>query len=80
MRGGADLAKFLAPKGSVCLDGVSLTVASLHGDEFEVASSRRPSPSPPGPPPIGWPFNFEADIISKTVVAHLERRQRRAED
>ena len=76
-----DLAKFLAPKGSVCLDGVSLTVASLHGDEFEVALipttvaithlARRP---------IGWPFNFEADIISKTVVAHLERRQQRAED
>ena len=32
-----DLAAFVMPKGSVCIDGVSLTVASLDGDEFEVA-------------------------------------------
>lgn len=70
------VAKFLAPKGSICLDGVSLTLAAVDGDEFEVALipttvtltslARRP---------IGWPFNLEADIISKTVVSWLERRQ-----
>jgi hypothetical protein len=21
----------------------------------------------------GWPFNFEADVLTKTVVAYLER-------
>jgi riboflavin synthase len=70
------LSKFLAPKGSVALDGVSLTVAAVDGDDFEVALvpttvtltalARRP---------VGWPFNLEADIISKTVVSWLERRQ-----
>jgi riboflavin synthase len=70
-----DLAKYLAPKGSVCLDGVSLTVAAVQGDDFEVALipttvnlthlARRP---------VGWPFNLEADIISKAVVTYLERR------
>lgn len=32
----ATLARYLAPKGSVCLDGVSLTVNSAHHDEFEI--------------------------------------------
>jgi len=71
-----DLAKFLAPKGSVCLDGVSLTLASVEGLEFEVALipttvavtalARRP---------VGWPFNLETDIISKTIVSWLERQR-----
>jgi riboflavin synthase len=70
------LSKFLAPKGSIALDGVSLTIAAVNGDEFEVALipttitltalTRRP---------IGWPFNVEADIISKTVVSWLERQR-----
>jgi riboflavin synthase len=72
----AELIKFVVPKGSVAIDGVSLTVASLAQDRFEVAlipttlslttlSSR----------PIGWPFNFEADVLSKTIVSWLERQK-----
>jgi riboflavin synthase len=30
------LAKYIAKKGSVCVDGVSLTVNAIHGAEFEV--------------------------------------------
>jgi len=71
-----ELMKFVVPKGSVTLDGVSLTVASVANDRFEVAlipttlnlttlASR----------PVGWPFNFEADILSKTIVSWLERRE-----
>ncbi len=70
-----DLAKYLVPKGSVCLDGVSLTVASVQGNSFEAAlipttvqltrlASREK----------GWRFNFEADVLSKTIVSFLERR------
>lgn len=69
-----DLAKYLVPKGSVTLDGVSLTLAAVDGKEFEVALipttlqltllGRR------GP---GWPFNLECDCLAKTVVAWLER-------
>jgi len=33
----AGLARYVAPKGSVALDGVSLTVASLEASDFEVA-------------------------------------------
>jgi riboflavin synthase len=71
----ADLAKYVVPKGSVCLDGVSLTVASVAGQVFEVAlipttvqlthlASREK----------GWLFNFEADVLSKTIISFLERR------
>jgi riboflavin synthase alpha subunit len=34
---GDDLAKYIAPKGSVAVDGVSLTVVSLSGNEFLVS-------------------------------------------
>jgi riboflavin synthase len=73
-----ELMKFVAPKGSVALDGVSLTVAAVHGADgtFDVAlipttvnltslAARSP----------GWPYNLEADILSKTVVQWLERQR-----
>ncbi len=71
-----DLMKFVVPKGSVTLDGVSLTVASVGPATFDVALipttvnltalARRP---------IGWRYNFEADILSKTTVTWLERQK-----
>jgi riboflavin synthase len=71
-----DLAKFLAPKGSVCLDGVSLTLAAVNGNEFEVALIPTTlSRTTLGRRPAGWPFNLETDILSKTIVSWLERRQ-----
>jgi riboflavin synthase len=36
LRAPADLARFIAPKGSVALDGVSLTVNEVNGDTFLV--------------------------------------------
>jgi riboflavin synthase len=36
LRGPAPLARFIAPKGSVALDGVSLTVNEVDGDIFTV--------------------------------------------
>ena len=32
----SELARFIAPKGSVALDGVSLTVNEVNGDKFSV--------------------------------------------
>jgi len=69
-----DLAKYLVPKGSVAIDGVSLTLALVQDNQFQVAlipttlelttlKSR----------PIGWLFNLEADVFSKTIVSYLER-------
>ena len=70
-----DLARFLAPKGSVALDGVSLTVAAVDGRQFEVALIPTTlSLTQLGNREPGWPCNFEADILGKQVVTWLERR------
>lgn len=68
------LAPYIVSKGSVCLDGVSLTVSALEDNEFEVAliptTLQRTGLAER---PIGWPMNFEADILVKTIAARLER-------
>jgi riboflavin synthase len=69
------LAKFLAPKGSISVDGVSLTIASVKGNIFEVAlipTTLRLTNL--GSRQTGWRFNLEADILSKTIVNYLEQR------
>ena len=71
------LAKYLIPKGSVAIDGVSLTVASLDGTRFDVALIPTTlNLTELGNRPEGWPFNLEADMLSKTIVAYLERMGR----
>lgn len=68
-----DLAKYLTPKGSVALDGVSLTIAAVHGNQFEVALIPTTLQlTALGSRAAGWPFNLEADVLTKTVVAWLE--------
>ena len=77
----AELAKFLVPKGSVCLDGVSLTIAALRQRQFEVALIPTTLQiTTLGSRPVGWPLNLEADIFSKTIVSYLERRRDWVED
>jgi len=69
------LAKFLAPRGSIAVDGVSLTIARVSGNVFDVAlipTTLRLTTL--GTRPIGWRFNLEADILSKTIVHYLEQR------
>ena len=63
-----DLARYFVYKGSVCVDGISLTIAKLSERQFDIAvipktwdvtnlSALRP----------GDPVNLEADIIAKYV-------------
>ena len=62
------MARYLVEKGSVAVDGVSLTVASRNGGSFDVAliphtldvtTLGRANP--------GDPVNLEADVIAKYV-------------
>jgi len=73
---GEDFAGRVLPKGSVTVDGVSLTVAELGRDGFTVAlvphtlkmttlGERRP----------GDPVNLEADMIGLWVLRAVERQQ-----
>ena len=71
----AELMDYIVPKGSVGIDGVSLTVASVTHDDFDVALI-------PTTLEIttlsalheGDPVNLETDIVSKTIVHWLQRR------
>ncbi|MEO0080322.1 MAG: riboflavin synthase [candidate division WOR-3 bacterium] len=67
--------KFVVPKGSVCVDGVSLTVAGVRGREFSVNII-----------PYTWErttfrhlkrgdrVNIEFDLVVKAVRHHLDSR------
>lgn len=71
-----DVAKYLIPKGSVALDGVSLTIAAVDGNRFEVALIPTTlQVTALGRRPVGWPFNVEADILTKTVVTVMHSRE-----
>ena len=71
-----ELMKYVVPKGSVCLDGVSLTVAGLSKAGFEVALIPTTlAVTELGNREIGWPYNLEADVLSKTIISWLERRE-----
>lgn len=72
----AELARYLTPKGSVAIDGVSLTLAAVHGNHFEVALIPTTLQlTNLGSREVGWPFNLEVDVLTKTVIAWLERRE-----
>lgn len=76
LRAPRELAKFITPKGSVTIDGVSLTVAAVKDQSFEVALIPTTlNLTTLGQRTEGWPFNLETDILSKTIVSWLERRE-----
>lgn len=68
----AHLVEFIIPKGSVAVDGVSLTIAHVHGDEVSVAliptTLERTNL---GRLREGDMVNIESDIITRTVIHHL---------
>lgn len=74
-----ELSKYLAPQGSVTLDGVSLTVVSVERDRFKVALI----PHTVGVTTLGRKVqqasvNVEVDVLSKYVERHLAARKQRS--
>lgn len=66
----ASMHRYLVEKGSVAVDGVSLTIASVHPDGFGVALIPHTQVvTTLGPKTAGDPVNLEADVIAK----HVER-------
>lgn len=68
----SEVARYLVPKGSIAIDGISLTVVDPVGDTFDVAvipatlqkttlSNRRP----------GDPVNMEADMLAKHIYQFM---------
>jgi riboflavin synthase len=68
-----DLARFIAVKGSVTLDGVSLTVNDIVGDVLEVmVIPHTLSVTTLGGLMPGTPLNFEVDTLARYAVRFLE--------
>ena len=71
----SELLPYLARKGAVALDGVSLTVNEVSGGSFDVMlvpfTREHTSFSRLGP---GSELNIEADMLARYVVSYLERR------
>ena len=72
----ADLARFVAEKGSITVDGVSLTVTAVGPDWFEVGlipETLRATIL--GTKQPGDPVNLETDVLAKYVARLLEARR-----
>jgi len=69
----ANLLSQLIPKGSVAINGVSLTIAALEKDTFTVALIPQTlKETTLGSAKISDTVNIEIDIITKTVKKYLE--------
>jgi riboflavin synthase len=68
-----DLLRYVVHKGSITIDGTSLTVAAVHDDGFSVAiiphTAEVTTLGHKGP---GDPVNLELDVIAKYVESLLE--------
>jgi riboflavin synthase len=63
-----ELARYLVHKGSICVDGVSLTVAALSGTAFSIALIPYTLDATTlGERRAGDPVNLETDVIAKYV-------------
>jgi len=70
----AGLARYVVEKGSITVDGISLTVSGLGDDWFEVSlipTTRGLTTLGQAPP--GTPVNLEVDVIAKYVERLLSR-------
>ena len=75
IRAPTELLRYLVEKGSVCVDGVSLTVAALDGESFAVALIPHTlDVTTLGETEVGDPVNLEIDVIAKYVEALMDGR------
>jgi len=71
---GPEIARYLVPKGSVAIDGVSLTVVGVSDAGFDVALIPHTlAATNLGDRRLGDRVNLEADVLGKYVVRYLER-------
>lgn len=68
------LMAFVIPKGSITLDGISLTIASVTTSTFDIALIPTTlDMTTLGKAKEGDTLNIETDILSRTIVHHLQR-------
>lgn len=70
LRAPDELAKYIAAKGSICVDGISLTINSVQGSEFTLnIIPHTQACTTLAKPQVGQRVNLEVDIIAR----YLER-------
>ena len=75
VRAPAQLARYLVPKGSIAVDGVSLTVVDVRGSEFSLwLIPHTLEVTTLGELEAGAIVNLEADLLAKYVERLLEAR------
>jgi riboflavin synthase len=75
LRASHDLARLIAPKGSVALDGVSLTVNEVAGDTFSVLIIPHTlKVTTVGALAVGDEVNLEADLMARYAARLIETR------
>ncbi len=71
-----ELAKYIAAKGSICVDGVSLTVNAVHGAEFEVnLVPHTLAVTTLGELAPGRAVNLEVDLLARYLERLLQGEQ-----
>jgi len=79
LRPQAQLLRYIIPKGSVSVDGVSMTIASLNNGEFTIALiPTTVDRTTLGSLRIGDRVNIETDMLVRTIVSRLEHFQKEA--
>ncbi len=69
------LSRYMIPKGSVAVDGISLTINSCYDDGFEVSIIPHTAQATTlGVKSVGDPVNIETDMIGKYVEKFLSFR------
>ena len=69
-----ELRRYVVHKGSITVDGVSLTVAALHDDGVSIALIPHTlAMTSLGAAAVGDPVNLEMDMIAKYVERLMER-------
>jgi len=67
------LMQFVLPKGSIAVDGISLTVAKIRGESFAAAVVPHTEETTTlKQKPIGSPVNIEIDMMAKYVRRFVE--------
>ncbi|MFO1474528.1 MAG: riboflavin synthase [Lysobacterales bacterium] len=71
----APLRRYIAAKGSICVDGVSLTVNAVNGEGFEVALVPHTlTHTAFGATSVGDDVNLEVDLVARYVERLLQER------
>ena len=73
---GKDTAPYVVEKGSITIDGISLTIASLSDDEFSIAViPHTAAVTTLGSRNVGDTVNLEVDVLAKYVERQLQLRE-----